>query len=159
MPRETLFPPVGDDALGTESNGAIVRLVLGLVLFAGGLVLLIACVTELASPASAAGGNAPLAIGHQRALSLLTLHGREIEEAECERSARDHSACVNQEVGTAPALRRMAPATPSKPPEDCSAGNARHDAEGGSISLDLRCDLTAMAASQRHARFVYVDPR
>jgi len=136
-----------------------VLLALGLSLFASGLVLLVACVVDLASPASAASGNAPLEIADQRGLPLPTLHGREIKDAACNRSARNQGTCVDQKVGTAPAPGRMAPVAPWEWSEDCSTGRSRPDAEGGSMSLDLRCDLAAMAASQRHARFVYVGPR
>jgi hypothetical protein len=159
MPRDARFRPVRDHALGIESDGAVVLPVLGLVHFASGLVLPITCVADLASPASAAGGNAPLETSDQRELALLSVPNREIEGAECQRSARGRGACVDQKVRMVPAPWRTAHAAPWERDDECPAGRSRPGAERGSMSLDLRCDLAAMAASQRRMGFVYVGLR
>ena len=160
MPREARFRPVRYDALGTEGSGAVGVLLLGLFLVAGGLVLMIACVGDLASPASAAGsGSASLAIGDQRALLVLTLHSREVEAGGCKRSVRDQIACVGQHVAMAPATRRLAPTASREHTEECPVRGSYPDAADVAITSDLRCDLAAMAAADRRAGFVYVGPR
>jgi hypothetical protein len=130
MQRRARFRPVRDDPHLSENREAVVFLLEGLVLFASGLVLLISCAADLASPASAAGGgNAPLEMRDQRALPVLSLHGL-ISRVRRARGPRGATGPVSVRTSG----RRLPPGE-SRPP---LRGSGPRDAPLGSLAPMLR---------------------
>jgi hypothetical protein len=159
MPPDGRVRPIRDNAPETAGRRSVVLPVVGLILAAGGLILLAACVTDLASPAARTGGDAALATEAESLLPTPGLHGRGVRSMERERAVRDHGGCVEQNVRIAPDTTRLAPAPPPERAAERFAAESCPEDAALSTTSDLRCHLAAMAASPRRARFAYVGPR
>lgn len=152
--------PTRCHALGTASKRSALLPVVGVFLAVSGLILLAACVANLAAPPGTVGSVlATPVLAARRMLPAPDRHARDAWSMENMRAVRDHGGRSGPNVCVAPGMTRVVSAAPQERAKSCSVTGSRSKAEDLVTTPDLRCDLMAMAASQRRARFVYVEPR
>ena len=152
--------PLRCHAPGTAIKRSAVLPVVGVFLAASGLIFLAACVAVLAAPPRAASSvPATPAMAARWTLPAPGRHGRDVWSIESTSAVSIHGGRSGPDMYMAPGMTQASSAALRKRAESCSVAGSRSNADDLVTPVDLRCDLMAMAASQRRARFVYVGPR